>query len=361
MKDPKPCARLKVWLHHDETKDAETEGGKRHAHGILVVPEELVLEWPRESLPLIEIEQRSLPIASRERFLREVARLRSEVGYGGELHASEMRGRQWGKREACGVRVLDLACEHLRHKGPDGELPAPFFRFGALFFPPKTPRLRDYYSGDDAEKALKYLETLMRMAIKGVLHYGFTGLERVFAGVEVEVLGLVLDGDEHLRRPLDQARVIERLRGELRPGLTIASDFELRAVDSNPRRHSPGTRDHGDSELLQITDLLLAAARFMVEGSYRGRCLFEEKMPRLHEKFDSRLEKMARVYRPFCDLQRKSAKKLRRSSVAWENSGHYRSFTVSRAEPKGEEWQFLNVEWAFDAEERLLVPLFPDA
>ncbi len=366
MRGSSPRARLKVWLYHDETKDAKLEEGKRHAHGILVVPEELVLEWPREERPreerpLIEVERKPLARAPRAEFLAEVQRIRGKVGFDGELHAQGITGRQWGRLEACAAKVLESACAFLRHKGPQGELPGPFFRFGTLFFPPKTPRLRDYYAGGDAERTLQYLETLMRMAIKGVLHYGFTGLEHVFSGVEVEVLGLVLDGDEHLQRPVDEARVVERLRWELRPGLTIAPNFEVRAVDSDPRKYFPGTRDHGDSELIQVADLLLGAVRFVAEGSYKGLCPSGDAWPKLHEKLGSTRRKRAQVYRPFCELLRKSAERRARGSRAWMNSGHYRSFTLSQAEPVGEGWQFHDVGWVVDEEERLLVPLFPDA
>ncbi len=359
MRDLKPRVRLRVWLYHDETKDAKLEEGKRHAHGILVVPEELVLEWPHEELPLIEIEQKTLALAPRADYLDGFRQIRKEVGCYDELHAHGVTGKQWGKREECATKVLGLACDFLRHKGPNGELPAPFFRFGVLFFSPKTPRLRDYYAGDDAERTLQYLETLLRMAIKGILHYGFTGLEHVFSGVEVEVLGLVLDGEEHLRRPVDQSRVIERLRWELRPGLTIAPDFGIRAVDSNPGMYSPGTRDHEDSELIQVADLLLGAVRFIAEGSYRGICPPEGSPPSLHEKLDEANEKRAWVYRAFCDLLKKSAERSAKSPKAWMNSGHYRSISLSRAELVEGQWQFYPVEWVIDEEERLLVPLFP--
>ena len=355
MSDRKPRVRLSVWLYHEETKQAQLEEGKRYAHGILVVPEELALEWPVEGPPLFEAERK--PFSPRVEFLRDVRRIREETGYAGEIHAHKISGRQWGRLEACAANVLSLACESLRHKGPNGELPAPFFRFGALFFPPRTPRLREYYMGDDAERTLKYLETLMRMAIKGVLHYGFTGLEHVFSAVEVEVLGLVLDGEDHLRRPVDQSRVIGRL--ELRPGLTIAPDFEIRAVDSNPGMYPPGTREHEDSELVQVADLLLGAVRFIAEGSYRGICPPEGTPPSLHKKLDGANKKRAWVYRAFCDLLKKSAERRAKSSRAWENSGHYRSISLARAELAGDRWQFYPVEWVIDEEQRLLVPLFP--
>ncbi|WP_222592000.1 hypothetical protein [Oceanithermus desulfurans] len=360
MANIKPNAILRVWLYHDETKKAELPEGKRHAHGILVVPETLTLEWPPEDSPLFgEVITPAQQLLPREGFLSQVQAIRTEIKYDGELHTSEMTGKEWSKREAYGRRVLDLSCDSLRQKGPRGELPYPFFRFGALFFPPNTPYLREFYSGDDPERKLKYFETLMRMAIKGVLHYGYTGLDHVFASVEVEVLGLVLDGDEHLRRPIDEMRVIERLKPELRPGFSIAPGFEIRAVDSNPSRCEADIRERGDSELLQATDLLLGATRFVADGTYRGLCSPVGVAPVLRTKFGSRNEKMAHVYQPFCSVLRKSAERRQQSFASWKNSGHYRSFSASQAEPLGEGWKFPNIEWEIDEEGQLLIPLFP--
>lgn len=357
----KPYARLRVWLYHDETKKAELPTGKRHAHGILVVPETLTLEWPLEESPLFgEVKSPSQQLSPREVFLSRVQAIRTGVEYDGELHTSKMTGKQWGKREECGRRVLDLSCDFLRHKGPNGELPYPFFRFGALFFPPNTPYLREFYSGDDPEKRLKYFETLMRIAVKGVLHYGYTGLDHVFASVEVEVHGLVVDGDEHLHRLIDEQRVIERLRPELRPGLSIAPRFEIRAVDSNPSVYAEGSREYGDSELLQVTDLFLGATRFIADGTYQGLCPSAGMVPAMYKKLGSRSEKMAYVYQPFCSVLRKSAERRQHSLASWQNSGHYRSFTASHAEPLGEGWQFSSIEWAMDEEGQLMFPLFPE-
>ncbi|ADR37422.1 hypothetical protein Ocepr_1970 [Oceanithermus profundus DSM 14977] len=353
-----PHAFLEVWLYHDETKDADLKEGKRHAHIILVVPERLTLESPHGMQTLFEADPEVT--TPRSEFLFRIQEIRTDTQYSGELHASSMSGKQWGKRECCGARVLDLASEFLRHKGPKGELPAPFFRFGALFFPPKTPSLRTFYSGDDPEKKIQYFETLMRMAIKGVLHYGYSDLEQVYPKIEVTILGLILDGDEHLKRPIDQDRVIERLRGELRPGLAISPDFEIRAVDSDPKTHTPGTRDYDDCELLQVADLLLGAVRFVADGSYHGLCPPETAAPKLFAKLGSRAEKMAWVYLSICELLKKKAARLRKSPKAWKHSGHYRSFTISRAELDGEKWQFWEVEWEYDEGSGHLLPLFPD-
>jgi len=315
----------------------------------------LSLEWPVTGPLLLDLEREIfLP---RAEFLEGLRRIREEAGYDGELHAVRISGGQWGRREACAAGVLALASDFLRHKGPNGERLAPFFRFGALFFPPRTP---DYYDGHDAERALRYLETLLRMAIKGVLHYGFTGLDHVFSGVEVEVLGLVLDGDEHLPRSIDSKRVVERLRWELRPGLTLAPEFEIRAVDSNPARHVWETRDFEDSELVQVTDLLLGAVRFIAEGSYKGQCPPEGPPPALHQKLGGSGQKRAWVYRPLCELLKKNAERWKKNAKAWANSGHYRSLSLSRAELVKGQWQFHNVEWAVDEEKRLRVPLFPE-
>src|SRR6266545_5602791 len=100
------------------------------------------------------------------------------------------------------------------------------------------------------------VETTLRIALKGVLHYQDLSSE----GQALNVRSLILDGDRHYNRSLDESRVLGRLRNELRGGITIADDASIVPLSSDHRRE-PAHYD--DSQFLQLADCLIGGVRLL--------------------------------------------------------------------------------------------------
>jgi hypothetical protein len=101
------------------------------------------------------------------------------------------------------------------------------------------------------------VEITLRIALKGILHYQSVAGERE----ELNVVSLILDGDRHYSRSLDRTRVLDRLRSELREGISISPDAAILALSSDHRR---AAGQYDNSQFLQLTDCLVGGVRLLV-------------------------------------------------------------------------------------------------
>ncbi|MGC9019547.1 MAG: hypothetical protein ACP5LJ_07650 [Candidatus Bipolaricaulaceae bacterium] len=323
---------LRVWIFHDERKKLEGMNNQLAAHSLLVVPESVHEESVNK---LLSESEPSAPLSRLYSLIEsECSRLKVES----ELHFTEINGRKWSNFDQASLNILRILSSALRHKGkPQGEfewpeVPPLYCRWGVLMYPDDRKSL-DFYSGDPRERAQAYFETFLRFALKSLLHYGFRG-------VRVEVLGIVFDGREHLYKDIDTRRVLERLKGELREGISLADEICVEYVDSDHR----GSKRPEFSRLLQANDLLLGAAthffeRLFQEDSPGNATMFFEQhkrnyglKPRFGTKMEDGFSKKALVAWPVVALIQKVLERQREKSL--RNSGHYRSFTISKVTRK---------------------------
>jgi hypothetical protein len=100
------------------------------------------------------------------------------------------------------------------------------------------------------------VQTTLRITVKGLLNYAST----IPNFEPITVRRMVLHGDKHYAGRLDPDRVIGRLRGELRPHITLSDDIEVNAI-GNDHRKSGAEVD--DCHLLQLTDCLIGGTRIL--------------------------------------------------------------------------------------------------
>lgn len=319
---------LRVWVFHDERKNYELKGmsSKLAVHSLLAVPELL-----REETPLLF--HSSNPLSGLWKAIERECR---ELGVDDELHFNKINGKKWGGRDQASLNVIKMLISALRHKGaPSDEfehpdLPPLFCRWGVLVYP-DDGESTGFYSGDPRERAQAHFETFLRFILKGLLHYGFQGIPGF--QFRVEVLGVVLDGREHLYREVDRQRVVEKLRGDLKEDIAIAEGDPIIYTDSDHRNSD----NPAFSRLIQANDLLLGAVTFFLERFFSDEKdaweFFDGKKESYGLKPLFRTElgaetKKALVAWPVVALMRKVLE--RKSQKSLHNSGHYRSFTLSR-------------------------------
>lgn len=108
----------------------------------------------------------------------------------------------------------------------------------------------NYYSYPDYTSKI---ETTLRMALKGGLHYLFSRDNPIVIG------SIHTDGWKHYGRHLDEKRIIGRLQSELQDYCRFA---EGAVIDDSRGDHTKArSQGYNDYQLLQLTDLLIGAFR----------------------------------------------------------------------------------------------------
>ncbi len=323
---------LRMLVFHDELKNLKLEGQgpKFSVHSLLAVPL-LVKEEDNALFPLREYPLFKLPKAIED--------LCEKLNFQSELHFKDIENNAgWSNRDQASLDALRVVISALRHKGRKGDsesfehpdIPPLFCRWGVLVYPQEKSYLSALQK-EEKEKALIHFEAFLRIALKGLLHYGFRGIHG--HQFRVELLKLVLDGREHLHRDIDWDRILGKLKDELKENVYISEKAYIEYVDSD--------HDKSDkpflSRMIQVNDLLLGAARLFLEK------LFEEEDPEdvwrffdevqkehtLRPEFRTKIVggKRALVAWPVVALIRKILERGKGGSL--KTSGHHRAFTIS--------------------------------
>ena len=328
---------LRVLVFHDELKNLELEGqdSKFSVHSLLAVP--VLLEEEENALfPL-----REEPLYKLLEAIEDVCK---NLNFQSELHFKKIKNNgDWSREDQASLDALRVVLSALRHKGRRGDpesfdpesfeypdIPPLFCRWGVLVYPQEKSYL-SVIQKEEKEKALIHFEAFLRIALKGLLHYGFWGIDGY--QFRVELCGVVLDGRDHLYREISRDRVLGRLKGELRENVYIAEEAYIDYVDSDHRKSGKPLL----SRMIQVNDLLLGAARLFLEK------LFEKEDPEdvwrffdeVQEKHTLRPEfrtkiaggKRALVAWPVVALIGKILERRERGSL--KTSGHHRAFTIS--------------------------------
>lgn len=180
-------------------------------------------------------------------------------------------------------------------------------KLGIIFYDMASVDL-DLYSGDKKERILKLVETVMRMILKGCLHYLYN------ENWKIELERIVTDG-EPWHRKLDKFRIIQNLLPEIREYVDVLPNCEIVSCFSDHK--DPKCDDANSAQILQLTDILLGS---VIQSFFRDL------------KNGAKKEIIVRPVREMLDKRKRGSK--------FQHSSHYRSFTISLAKVNAGVWYF---------------------
>lgn len=265
-----------VEIYHDESKD------KHEIHGFLIVPTRI-----------------------KATLLEELASIRSKHNCDSKLHYTDLTG----KKETCKTKaakecilLLTQAMQGKKHNRTIwGDL-APALKF-VLFKKLNKKKLDSaFFSNNTSDKKeidLRKIETLMRIGIKGGLHYLY-GTED-----KIQIQGFYTDGVP-FHRTYDQDRIITRLTYESRNYIDINPSLIINPIFSDHK--DPRCLDSERAEILQMTDLMIGAFK---------QCIFKGD-PESHKY---------KIAEPVRNILRKKIKR----KGNFKHSRHYKSFSLTKA------------------------------
>ena len=235
-----------------------------------------------------------------EGLLKELQDARDECICDSKLRFADISESYYTPKYECVKRWVEIGFKYLkRNEG---------CKLGIIFFDKGTVDL-NAYSGDKKERELRAVETVLRMTLKGSAHYLYD-TER-----QVKIHRFVTDGDPW-HRDLNENRIIGRLLTEVRDYVEITPGCKIDGVVSDHKNDR--CNDIKSAHLLQLTDLLL--------GSVIQTCFRDLEQGKKKEI----------IIRPIKEM----LDKRKRGRKGFENSSHFRSFTLSLAKIVCNEWQF---------------------
>ena len=264
----------KVTIYHDETKN--TFGKNIWGHGILFVPDRTKLN-----------------------LMLDLNKAREFTNCYSKLHLTDVSESCSSQKYNCIKRLIELGVEYLKRRHG--------CKLGIIFFDKGTANL-SLYAGNKKERLLRFVETLLRFVLKGCVHYLYD------EDWNIIINGIITDGNPWHRR-LDEFRILDILRPELRIYVEIDNNAEITSVHSNHK--DSRCSDSESAQLLQLTDLLL--------GSVVQSCCRNLKLK----------SKKELIVRPIKDMLDK-----RKRGSGFKNSTHYKSFTLSLAKVTNSNWTF---------------------
>jgi hypothetical protein len=299
-----------VIVYHDETKYVAR--GKFKGHVLFFVP--MRVECFHET-PLFG--KSKFEYSSRNMLYRKIMELRDEYHIQKKLHFTDISGRKWGKYDLGTRQIVCASIDALKHNFSN-TFKRPLCCKLAIIFYPGSVDLSLYGGDEKKERNFRYDETNLRMLLKGAAHYLYQNDEQVV------VKKIVSDGDPN-HRQLDDDRIMWRItyddwlgKTPLRDYVRFASDAEIIHLQSDHKLYELDTPEYIDANMLQIADLLLGAVK---RACYAGiECV--EKVPRLGSRKYSKKDVIAYPAKKMLDKTKRGK--------GFKNSGHYRSFSISR-------------------------------
>lgn len=303
-----------VVVYHDETRNVFN--GTHRGHVLFFVPRRLTR---KASAPLFPDEEvRTSPLRD---VFAEIQRIRERYGTDRKFHFSELSGKAWHQSDAATREVMELGVDSLRHKRSRTSSAPICARLAVMFYPTSVDLHRFGYGGSSREeRRIRYDETMLRILLKGALHYLYDERSRVV------VRAVVADGAS-ASRPLDPDRVIEQLSIDGLEGRTPLRDYarfhpkaRISHVVSNHREHACDSSAFVHANLLQMADLLLGGViRSCVVG-----CADYVHAPRVGQR---PIVKKDAVGYPVKQMLMKVDR-----GAGFRHSGHYRAFSVSKVD-----------------------------
>lgn len=288
-------SKEKVSIYHDEIKD---DKNNPIAHGFLIVP-----------------------IRSRDIFIKDLLCYKERHSIpDSKLHWQTLSGSGMGRNEGC---VRDwLKClihamaneKYICHREQRGLKEALGVRFCAIFMRSLDDLSDDYWQWvDSGERTIKKFETLLRIGLKGGLHYFYDDNYKVLLKSFYTDAGA-------FHRSLDNKRIVGRLQqerdlGKIQSYVDLDRDLRIKSVKSSQEE----AEDIKIANLLQLCDITLGAINFMCSKSDHKIKLS------ITQEFNNLLDK-------------------RRRKSGFKHSRHFKTFTISEAKIINREWKFNSLE-----------------
>jgi len=305
------CIETEVIVYHDETREAGKF--KLKGHVLFFVSIRTII---KETGGLLGPNERQ--VEPLNELIKEIREIRNNFEADHKFHFSEVSGKKWSKRNNAEKQLVQIGVEYLKQQKA-------FCKLGIIFYDnPKYEHIGVYGGKDRDEKELRFEETLLRMLLKGTVHYLYDETHRV------NILKVVTDGQPHHRK-LDEFRILDRLMPEVRNYVKFSPDAELVHLLSNHREYEEDSEEYIHANLLQLADMLL--------GCVVHTCFKEVVMENLCPKIgDNVRDKKGIIAYPVKEMLDK-----RKRGKGFKNSSHYKAFTISRAYIKNTGWEFENV------------------
>ena len=187
----------------------------------------------------------------------------------------------------------------------------------AVMFYPKDTNLSLYGGSEKKEKKLRHDETTMRILLKGAVHFLYSETTPVVINT------VVTDGDP-THRQLSKDRVIMpllydelNLRTPLRDHVKFTDETEIIALNSDHKKYKLNSNEYIYANLLQVSDLILGST---IESCLKGVQDWSV-CPEIGQR-DIQAKQV--VAYPIAEM----LGKVKRGR-GFQNSGHYKSFTIS--------------------------------
>ena len=300
-----------VIVYHDETKDVPGRNFKGHVLFFVPVKLTVIDQTPLFGASVIEYSPQKM-------LFEAVEEARRKYQCDGKLHFSQLSGKTWKKYDIAYYETIVAAVDALRHKFQN-RFPYPLRCKVAAMFYPKGADWKIYGEHPRKEQKLRHDETLLRMLLKGAVHYLYDDHNRV------EITAIVADG-ESAHRHFDESRVIWRLfyedvygRTPLRDYVRIPSTASITHLPSDHKLYDRNSGEYKHATLLQVADLLLGTImRSCFVGLTRVTAL-----PQINDKCNKRDV----VSWPVREMLAKTER-----GYGFKNSGHYRSFALTEVQ-----------------------------
>jgi hypothetical protein len=268
--------------------------------------------------------------SSLDALFKEIQKIRSRFDDDRKFHFTDISGRTWTRFDTATRSAVEASVDALKHKFPNIFRRPLCCKLAIIFYPENLDRSL-YGGAEEKEKALRQDETLLRILLKGAVHYLYSDTR------EVTVVDLVCDGQPN-HRPLDMQRVVWQIevdelsgRTPLREYATFSPDAGITHLPSTHRDYEQDTEEYVHANMLQLADLLLGS---VIRSCYVG-CTDHPTVPCRGDKVSAKKDVVAY---PVKEMLQKMDR-----GYGFRHSGHFGAFSISHFEIEDDEILFRKV------------------
>ena len=312
-----------VVVYHDETGKIENTNLKGQI--LLFIPKKITVE---HKIPLFGNKKETY--SSLDKVYERIKNIRKSHEVDNKFHFKEIHGKKWTKCDQAAKELVEIGTDCLRSKGNSYFSQPLFCKMGIIFY--TTPYLNSY-GGDNKEKKLRHHETLLRMLLKGTVHYSYDQNHKI------KILKIISDGNPYHRK-LSEKRIFWRLiiddligQSPLKDYVAIPQTSEIIPQSSEHKEFEEDTEEYIHANMLQLADMLLGS---VIHSCYKYKGIKTVlKEPAIGAMV---VDKRGLISFPVKEMIDK-----RKRGKGFRHSGHYKSFTLSKAKIMNGEWVFESV------------------
>ena len=276
-----------IEIYHDEIKD---DKNNPVAHGFLCVPSRV-----KEILI-----QDLLYWRSRHRVNDYKLNFKN-------LSGTRLRGQYGCARDWLNCLVRGMADKEYLSPKKWEKFPLLGLRYFAIFMPTLDKLSDDYFQWiNKAEKRIRKFETLLRIGLKGGLHYLYS------PEYQAKIIRFSTDAGA-FHRQIDNVRIIKKLEEEKRDYIEFDENLQIESLQSNHKDKL--CKDEAAAHLLQLLDLTLGSTCFCcMKGEHPIKTRITNSIKELLDK--------------------------RKRGRNFIHSSHYKTYTVSICDIIKDKWKF---------------------